>query len=628
MAKIHSSSSPVASKGLNPPAPKPAFYQSVALWLGVLGCCLYGWTLDYPLVFDDYFYMKENPFFLEAREYPQLRDFREFAQSPEKRHLDPDLATNIILRPVAYASLHLNHALEGFNPRWYRAFNIVVHVLNAWLIFRLLAFLGRRRGLAPDSVFWVSAGTALLFVVHPLATESVTYIIQRFTSLSTAFYLLVICFYFAAMDSGESKRRRLLLGTSVLMLILGMLTKEDLFTAPLMVVLLDWLMLGQFFKKAFWRARWLLACLPLIPLLVMLTSWAQNGGDWSLWKALNIVNLRNQPWSPWHYLLTQCTVVVDYMRQIFWPSALNVLPEWPVYHSLLQLPVSASLALILALLFGSLWLRFRRGDAAHGSLILAALLWFFITVSISSSFVPLPDMKADHRTYLPSIGWIMGALVMVDWLRLRFFTSNRSRSLLWASLAVVLLIMAGVTVQRNQLWHSNIGLWQDTVEKSPKQFIAWMNLGAAHAEAGEHEQAIECARQALKIKPHLVVAKMNMVHSLVILERWRECLDVSMPLIAVCPEVRQRENFMFNVGLAQAGVGHYHSALETFESLHFGRENDYKLNKVIGLVHVCLRHPRRALAHLQKARELQPADPVVQRVIHELINSQPLSVQL
>jgi predicted Zn-dependent protease len=119
-----------------------------------------------------------------------------------------------------------------------------------------------------------------------------------------------------------------------------------------------------------------------------------------------------------------------------------------------------------------------------------------------------------------------------------------------------------------------------------------------------------------------------MVHSLVVLERWRECLDVGIPLLEVCPELLHREDFMFNVGLAQAGVGHYHTALETLESLHSGRENDYNLNKVLGLVHVCLKNPRRALAHLQKANVLQPADPLVQRLIAELLNGQKYSAKL
>lgn len=619
------SSSSSTNDGLKSSESRPFIFLRVPFWLCVLGCCLYGWTLDYPLVFDDYFYMKENPLFLEAREYPQFKDFREFVQSTDKRHLDPDLATNLILRPVAYATLHLNHAFDGFNPRWYRVFNVLVHVFNGWLIFRLLGSLCRRRGLNATSALWVSAGAAFVFVAHPLATESVTYIIQRFTSLSATFYLIVLGFYFASMDATGPSKRRLLSGAAVLMLVLGMLTKEVLFTAPLMAVLLDWLMLGQGVKKALWRARWLLACMPLIPVLVLLTSWAQNGGEWSLWKAMNIVNLRNNPWSHADYLLTQFTVIVDYMRQIFWPTNLNLLPEWPAYHSLFETPVLAALALMMSLLFGLAWWRFRLGEAVHGSLCLAALLWFFITVSLSSSLMPLPDLKADHRTYLPSVGLIVCALGLLDWLRLRFFPSGRSLKVMAAALAVVVLLLGGATVQRNQFWHSNICLWQDTVEKSPGRFIAWMNLGAAHAESGNHEKAVECAYEALKIKPRLVVARLNLVHSLVCLERWRECLDVSLPLIESYPLVRENDHFMFNVGLSQAGVGHYHSALEIFEPLLERQPEDFKLLKVVGLVHACLRHPQRALAHLQKAKVYQPADPVVQRLIDELSANQRLS---
>lgn len=600
----------------------------MACGLGLLCCVLYAWTLDFPFVFDDYFYMTENPLFLEAKDFPQLTQFREFAQSPARRNLDPDFATNLILRPVAYASLHLNHALDGFNPRWYRALNVVIHGFNAWLVFYLLRLLTRRCGLGADSVFWLSAGTALVFVAHPLATESVTYVIQRFTSLSMMFYLLVLCLYLKVADTEKLWPRRLLMTTAVLFLALGMLTKEDVFTAPFVAVLLEVGLLGRGLKAAVWRARGLLMLTPLIPGLVWLTSWAQNGGDWSLEKALNIVNLRNQPWSHEDYLMTQATVVVDYMRQIFWPTDLNLLPEWPAYHSWLEQPVVLSVTLIAVLLLGFTWLKFRRGSSIHSSLCWVSLLWFFMTVSISSSLIPLPDLKADHRTYLPSMGLLVFALALVDWLRLRFIPADHWRRIMPVALSLIVLMLTVLTVQRNEVWRTNVSLWQDTVKKSPGQFSAWMNLGAAYAESQEHDKAIDCAKRALAIRPRLVVARLNMVHSLVIQERWRECLDVSLPLIESCPVVRQNYHFMFNVGLAQAGVGHFYSALEIFEALLPNRPNDHRLHKVVGMVHANLRHPRRALAHLQRSKELHGGDPHLLRLIEELQRFQNQSVLL
>ncbi|MFO1481978.1 MAG: hypothetical protein U1F71_01325 [Verrucomicrobiaceae bacterium] len=145
--------------------------------LAVLCFGLYGWTLDFPMVFDDHTYMLNNPFFVEAGTLGYLKDFHEFANRPASIGSDPDYAVNSILRPVAYMSFYGNYLWDGFNPRWFRAVNIVIHALNAMLLYALVTtLLGRfvsDRRLAKGSVVFIAGVAALLFVAHPLAVESV-----------------------------------------------------------------------------------------------------------------------------------------------------------------------------------------------------------------------------------------------------------------------------------------------------------------------------------------------------------------------------------------------------------------------------------------------------------------------
>lgn len=582
---------------------KSAPWKRLLAVIGVLTASLYAWTADFPLVYDDCYYMSENPLFLASRGFPHLDDFQEFATRPQRTHADPDLATNVIMRPVAYATLHLNHALDGFNPRWYRVINILIHAANGLLIFALLRQLQQR---VTTSLF-IPAGAALLFIVHPLATESVTYVIQRFTSLSTTFYLLTLYLHLAACGTAPGWRRWLLGAGAVVCVLTGMLTKEDVFTAPLMALLLHWLALGAPLRVAARRAVPLLLCMPLIPALVMLTVWAQSG-TLSLSAGMNIVNFRIEPWDQWTYLVTQITVVTDYARQILWPTGLNVMPDWPVYHSLLHLPVLGSLLILVVIIGMVVWAFRRHSEDVRTRLCLVFTLWFFITVSISSSLIPLPDLKADHRTYLPSIGLLVLVMCLLDWLRSACARLRLHIPVSESLVVAAVLTLAACTCLRNEYWRSNVALWEETLTRSPEKFGAWVNLGAAYSESRRHEKAIKCYQRAIELNPNYPGAQTNLIHSLASLQRWQECLDVGLPLLESVPTLRENKPVMYHLSLAMAGLGRMDEAERILTKLAVESPNDFLTRKVLGMVYTCKNKLHEAMIHLQAAQHLNPQD--------------------
>lgn len=592
---------------------KSAPWRRLLLAISVLTASLYAWTADFPLVYDDHYYMAESPLFLESRGFPHLDDFQEFATRPQRMHADPDLATNVILRPVAYASLHLNHALDGFNPRWYRVMNMLIHAANGLLIFVLLRQLLQRT----TSSLFIPAGAALLFTVHPLATESVTYVIQRFTSLSTTFYLLTLYLHLAACGADPGWRRWLAGTGAVLCVLTGMLTKEDVFTAPLMALLLHWLVVRAPLRMAARLAVPLLLCMPLIPVLVMLTAWAQTG-SLSLSAGMNLVNFRLQPWDHYTYLITQITVVTDYARQILWPSGLNVMPEWPVYHSLLELPVLASL-LILMILTGLVVHAFcRHSEDVRTRIGLVFTIWFFITVSISSSLIPLPDMKADHRTYLPSIGLLVLVMCILDWLRSACARIRLAVPISESLVVLTVLTLAAGTCLRNEYWRSNAALWEDTLTRSPGKFGAWVNLGAAYSESRQHEKAIGCYQRAITLNPNYPGAKTNLIHSLASLRRWQECLDVGLPLLESTPILRENKALMYHLSLAMAGLGRFDEAEHNLIKLAAASPGDFLTRKVLGMVYTCKNQLNEAMIHLQAAYHMNPQDPLLGQLMSKI----------
>ncbi len=611
--------------------PPPMAASSSGRWVSglvallLVGLCagLYGWTADFPMVFDDHMYMKDNPFFKDAANFSYPTNFAEFVRRPAQMGIDPDLAVNFVMRPVAYASLHLNYLLDGFHPRWFRVVNIAIHAATAILVYALLRLLllrGAKLGKLPKgSATFIPITAALLFAAHPLATESVTYIIQRFTSLSAFFYLLTLWLHFASLQGASRWGRGLLRACAVVAVLAGMLTKESTFTAPLVAVLIDWLVHGTRLRQAALRAWPLLVCLPVIPALVIATSAVMHDGSMSLDKAVNIVNSRDTPLSHWEYIVTQFTVVAAYLGRIFWPSDLNLDPQWPLHSSLLEAPVLYSLILHAALVVGAWWLwrRYRKADSRFG-LAFAFVLWFFVTVSVSSGLVPLPDLMADHRTYLPSIGMFVLAACLFDFARNWNWRLLPGRLVVPVGAALSVGALAWTTCTRNEVWRSNESLWQDTVVKSPGKYRTWGNLGAALSDAGKEEPAVNCYRKALEIEPRFQNGLLNLSNSLLRLNRPQESLNTTLQLIKVDQTSINKPPVAFVLGLGLAGTGRYDEALGIFSEILRAAPNDPQVHKALGLIYAETGLHHRALDHYQQAAQLQPGDGHLQHLMNEL----------
>jgi len=574
------------------------------------------------MAFDDHTYLMDNPFFRNASSFDYLTDFDEFARRPASLGSDPDYAVNAILRPVAYMGFYLNYMLDGFTPRWFRVVNIIIHALNALLIYALVHLLLRRSSRAGDlpggSAQFTAATAALLFVAHPLATESVTYIIQRFTSQAVLFSLLALWLYFSSCFTTSRLAPWLLRTGAVVALLLAMQTKEVSVTVPLLAVLLDWQVIGTRLRVAVIRALPLLLCLPLIPVLVLLTTAAQHGG-FDFGAAMNIVNSRDVPLSHWHYIVSELTVVAHYLRLLFWPTGLNLDPEWTKYESLWQGPVLLALGVLTGLLVTA-WGLFRRfrGDARF-ALGFVCVLWFFLTVSISSGLVPLPDLMAEHRAYMPSIGIFILVAGLLD--RLRTSGPRMARMLVPAAVVVFVGALSWATCARNEVWRTRESLWEDTVAKSPGKYRTWGNLGAAYSDGGKDQQALECFRTAVKIEPQFQNGMLNLSNSLLRLNRPKESLTTTLQLIEMDRSATTKPPVAFTLGLGLAGVGRHDEAIAIFRDILAVMPDDPQAHKALGLVYFQTGLAHRALEHYHIAAKIQPADQQVHQLIQVAENA-------
>jgi len=617
-----SASSEPAATDCEPTSPRGGFLPRLALVLAVLCAGLYTWTADFPMVFDDVVYLHGSPGLEKDAPLAFSKEARAFV---EAHAYDPDLAVNRLMRPLAYKTFQLNHLWDGLNPRWYRIPNVVMHFGSAWLIAALVMVLGRRLSaqgrLRPESVRFIAAAASILFAVHPLATESVTYVIQRFTSMGTLFLLLSLALYFASFEAKRSLWRITMRSAAVITLLAGHLTKENTAAGPLLAVLLDALVLRTSASAALRRAWPLLLCLPLVPAMVYQSATALNGGSGSLEGALNLTNCVDKPIAHLSYILTETVVVVRYLGLLLWPSGQNLLPEQEAFHSLTAAPVLTSTALLMGLLASAVWLWKRRGSRdARAALAGAGVLWFFATISISSGLVPLPDFMAEHRTYLPSIGLYVLAACALDWARRDGPAGLRAA--VPAIGAVIVIALATTTCLRNTIWRDARTLWADTAAKSPRSFKAWNNLGAAHMDNGDLKKAEECFHRCLEILPLYQHCMLNLSQCQMALNRWDECYETTSTLLKIWPDQREKVSVSFALGVSLAGKGRIQEGVQILQEV-LRKDPDHFLSyKVLGILYSQQQQTQStALNLLNRANTLAPGDPQIEQLIAQLTNS-------
>jgi len=407
-------------------------------------------------------------------------------------------------RPIGYLSFALNYHFHRLDVWGYHLVNLVIHIVNAvllwWLVMLTMATPVMRNQLIERHKGAMALFTALLFVSHPLATQSVTYIVQRLASLATLFYLLSLALYIKGRLWEDKKDTRVFFSYtgSILCAVLGMLTKEIVFTLPFALVLYEF----SFIKTDAWKIdlkdRGIQ--IPVIILVIFIAIFFLN---FSFGIFNPIPPLPDQgydyPITAWEYLLTQFSVILTYIRLFIVPVNQNLDYDYPISHSLLEWHTIFGL-LSLAGILGLGILLFRRYRV-----ISFGIFWFFLTLSVESSIIPISqNVIFEHRTYLPGIGFFLVLTGVVF-----YFLWDRYRRVGWAILVLIALTNTVLTYERNRVWASEYTLWADCVKKSPNKPRPLSNYGKALADTGHASEALAYYDKAIKADPSYYAAYCN-----------------------------------------------------------------------------------------------------------------------
>jgi tetratricopeptide (TPR) repeat protein len=391
--------------------------------------------------------------------------------------------------------------------------------------------------------------TAVLWTVHPLQTEAVTFLSQRSESMMGLFYLLTLyCF----IRGAASPRPRLWYGLSVTACALGMASKEVMVSAPLMVLLYDRTFVSGSFRIAWRRHGRLLGALAAT--WVLLGYVVTSGGVFGSASGNRFINLGRE-----QYLLTEPGVIFQYLRLSVWPHPLCFDYYGPIATTWSSiLPPALALAILLAAAVWAWKANFVWGFISA---------WFFLILAPTSSFLPLDSPMYEHRMYL-SLAAVVAVVTVGGFELGRNLLSRQPQTLRvleWGGTGALVLVLAILTIQRNRDYNSEVTIWQDTVEKCPHNPRAHNDLGTALESLGRVREAMEHYEQALRIKPNYAEAYNNLGVALKGQGRLPEAIGYYEQALRIEPDLFQAEsnlgNALLQVGKVPEAIGHDEQAL-------------------------------------------------------------------
>jgi len=380
-------------------------------------------------------------------------------------------------------SFAINYYFSGLNAYSYHLVNIIIHIINAFLVFILSKTILSSPSVEsrPENQKKIVIGflAALIFLVHPLQTEAVTYISQRFSVLATFFYLsAVICYLKARIGSNTVFYILSIFATG-----LAMLTKEFSFTIPITLILCEiyFINKGGIREKSVRLVPFLLS-LTIIPLVILFSN--NNAATIKLNEQLLTSKII------WHYLFTEINVMRTYLRLLFLPINQNLDYDYPIAYHFFEIPTILSFLLLCALFALGLYLFKKRRVVSF------CIMWFFVTISVEFAACALinTDLIFEHFLYLPMVGFAL----LISVLLVSCFKNTKWLIIISSSLIVIL---SGMAYLRNAVWENRQTLWQDVIKKSPNKARPYNNLAIYYDEVKEHEKAIGLYKKAIELDP-------------------------------------------------------------------------------------------------------------------------------
>ncbi len=378
-------------------------------------------------------------------------------------------------RFITFLTFALNYHFDKLNVFWYHAVNLCIHLGAALAVRRLTLLIFLTPVMQKDKLSRYSRAIALwvslIFLTHPVQTESVTYLSQRSTILFVFLYFLSLCLYLASrLPRTGNNQRYFFYALSWFLGLLCQVTKENAVTLPLLICLCE-----IFFFKEHTVVQWkkiapFAVLIPISPVLFFLSRPK---------TFIDMQEVISRPGSFGNGLCTQLRVLLTYIRLLFLPFNQNLDYDYPVYKSLLHPAVLAGFIALILFIVSAVRL-FR-----HHRLISFGIVWFVLTLLPEWGIVPLGDAIFEHRLYLSMAGFgffLVGGV----------YTPAQASSVKWVNrlCAAAIILFSLLAFQRNNIWKDEFTLWNDVIRKSGHKARPYTNRGNAYFDNGDFSLAI------------------------------------------------------------------------------------------------------------------------------------------
>lgn len=459
-------------------------------------------------------------FYWPSRNYPfEFDDIPNIIKFHEIRFAN---LTDLFFSGPRWISYWLNTILykfAGFNPNLYRQLNILLHIIAGLLIFnliyKLLSLLNSKTTQAPQSPqklflnkykLIISTLISALFLLHPVQTQTVTYVIQgQLEGLATLFVLLILNLF--VISATTTKKLIYILSTVSLFLIALLATgsKEIVIVTPALIFLIDWFYIAQGDYQKILNRKYIYLSLVILlfgaylyflkpaffkNILLLNSSHANTIGN-------IVTDSKSDKITPYLYLISEFRVILHYLYIFIWPFNLSFDYDWKLVSSFFDF-ASFGPFLILLIIAGYIIKRLRKNRIDP---IAFGLLWFFIVILPRSSIIPSPELINDYKTYLASFGILLilalSLTKLLVWFKNKF---NYQNYFYIGTLSIFIIFLGMLTYQRNLVSETELSYWSDIVKKAPNKARNHNNYGIALTKVQEYKLAIIELKKAISIE--------------------------------------------------------------------------------------------------------------------------------
>jgi len=534
--------------------------------LTALTCTLYALTLQTPFQFDSKDMIEENY---------AIRDVTDIYK----------IWNSMPARFVTNMTLAFNYHLSGKAVLSYRILNLLIHIAASFSLYLLVLLLFQTPALRKTSSAnyrdKIALAACLIFAAHPIQTMCVSYVVQRGASLATFLYLTAMILYIQC----RLKQNLVYYGLALVITVLGIFAKQTVVTLPIALLLVEFCLFDETkapLLKRFTGLMPFLATIAILPLLGLSGVNLQPGATG--------ITVETTLFSRHDYLLTQFNVIRTYLRLLILPIAQNIDYDYPIARSLSEVSTLLSLLLHLAIVgLGILLYKKQR-------LVAFCVFWFYLSLSVESSIIPIKDVIFEYRLYLP-----MAAFTLLVATLLIGYTGASRKALM--SLSLILVCLMTLTVRRNYLWSDEIRLWQDVIKKSPQKPRPFSYLGNAVGRLGEYDWAIEACGKAVELQP-LHWQSLNCLGAAYMK---KEDYAKAIPYFETTLEINPRHTrSITNIAICYGSMGNHDKAIEyALKALEVSAV-DLTAHNNLGVAYLAKGNLKKAAEHYYKALERDP----------------------